>query len=61
MFAKHDKIGGEEVYAKLKDNGILVRHFGSERIKDYVRISVGTREDMQCLVKTLEKILEAVI
>mgnify|MGYP004462730981 FL=1 len=61
VFAKHDKIGGEEVYAKLKDNGILVRHFGSERIKDYVRISVGTREDMQCLVKTLEKILEAVI
>ncbi len=61
VFAKHDKIGGEEVYAKLKDNGILVRHFGSERIKDYVRISVGTREDMQCLVKTLEKILEAVV
>lgn len=61
VFAKHDKISGEDVYGRLKDNGILVRHFGGERIKDYVRISIGTQEDMECLIKALEKILEAVI
>ena len=49
--------GGEELYKKLKDNGILVRHFSKARIKDYVRITVGTREQMEILLNVIKGII----
>ena len=57
IFAKSDRIGGEELYLKLKENGILVRHFSKARIKDYVRITVGTKEEMDALLAAIQKIL----
>ena len=59
VFAKSDKISGEDLYLKLKSRGILVRHFTSERIKDFNRITIGTMEQMSALVKEIENILEA--
>ncbi len=59
VFAKHPKIGGERIYTKLREAGILVRHFGAERIKDYNRITVGTEEQMRILVEKLREITEA--
>jgi histidinol-phosphate aminotransferase len=59
IFAKSDKIGGEELYLKLKDNGILVRHFTKEKIKDFNRITIGSLEEMQAFVATTKQILEA--
>ncbi len=58
IFAKHDKIGGKELYLKLKENGVLVRHFDKDKITDYVRITVGSFEEMQTLIKTIKNILE---
>ena len=58
LFAKSDKIAGEELYKRLKSRGILVRHFSKERIKDYNRITVGTREQMEALVEAIENILK---
>ena len=57
LFARHPGISGGELYAKLKERGILVRHFDAERIRDYNRISVGTEEQMDTLVQETEKIL----
>ena len=57
IFAKSDKIGGEELYLKLKARGVLVRHFNSPRIKDFVRITIGTKKQMDILIKTVEEIL----
>ena len=56
IFAKHDKISGEELYLKLKEDGVLVRHFTQERIKEYNRITVGSPEEMQILVDKIKNI-----
>ena len=58
VLAKSDKIRGEELYLALKESGILVRHFPDERIKDYVRITVGTPEEVTILLSEVEKITE---
>lgn len=58
IFARSDKIGGEELYLKLKDNGILVRHFTKEKIKDFNRITIGSKSEMESFVKTVKQILE---
>ena len=57
VFAKSDKIDGENLYLTLKSRGILIRHFGKERIKDYIRITIGTMEQMQVFINTLKEIL----
>jgi histidinol-phosphate aminotransferase len=58
IFAKNESISGEELYLKLKEKGILVRHFTSERIKDFNRITIGTLEEMQAFVNAVSEILE---
>ncbi|MBQ1183016.1 MAG: histidinol-phosphate transaminase [Clostridia bacterium] len=58
VFAKSDKIGGEELYLKLKANGILVRHFNNEKIKDFNRITIGSKSEMEKFIEVTAKILE---
>ena len=58
-FAKHSSVSGEEIYRLLKENGILVRHFTAEKIKDYNRITIGTKEQMQTMISVLERALRA--
>ena len=58
IFARHKKFGGEKIYKKLKDKGILVRHFNGERIKDFNRITVGTKDEMTVLIKKLKEIIK---
>jgi histidinol-phosphate aminotransferase len=41
----------------LRDNGILVRHFSDGRVKDYVRVSIGTDEEMDAFLNVTEKIV----
>ena len=58
LFAKSDKIGGRELYEKLKDRGILVRHFVNPRISDYIRVTIGTDEQMSACLDAIRCILE---
>ncbi len=58
VFAKHPYLNGEKIYTELKKRGILVRHFSLEKIKDYNRITIGTKKQMTILLDTLKKILE---
>ena len=58
IFAKSNDIGGQELYDSLKSRGILIRHFTTEKIKDYNRITIGTMEEMTKFVETVKAILE---
>ena len=58
VFAKTDKMGGEELYTKLKEKGVLIRHFNKERIKDYIRITIGTKKQMATFIQKVKEILE---
>ncbi len=44
----------EDLFKKLKENGILVRYFNQKEIKDYLRVSIGTDQEMDSFIKTLE-------
>lgn len=57
LFAKSDKISGEELYRSLKDRGILIRHFSTPKIADYNRITVGSREEMEQFLSAVKDIL----
>ncbi len=58
VFAQSGKIDGLTLYRKLKERGILVRHFTLPRIADFNRITVGTIEQMQCLITTIKELTE---
>lgn len=56
VLVRNPKVSGEQVYQKIKKEGILVRHFSTKGIEDYVRITIGTKEQMDALKKAMEAI-----
>jgi histidinol-phosphate aminotransferase len=59
IFARHPKVKGMELYQELRERGILVRHFDKPRIADFVRITVGTQEQMDSLLTSLKEMLKS--
>lgn len=57
VFAASDRIEGERLYLELKKRGILIRHFRKERIRNYNRITIGTRDEMKAFIGAVEDIL----
>lgn len=53
---KIDK-NAETLYLELKEKGVLVRYFNKPRISEYLRITIGTDEEMNILITTLESII----
>lgn len=58
LFARHPKADGKTLYLALKERGILVRFLSFERTRDYVRITVGSDEEMAILLDALTEILK---
>lgn len=56
VFAKKEGHTGNEIYQHVKKNGILIRLFNTPGIEDFVRITIGTAEQMDALKKTLAEI-----
>ena len=54
VLVRNPSVGGEEVYRRIKEEGILVRHFSTKGIEDYVRITIGTKEQMDSLKSILK-------
>lgn len=57
IFAESDRIEGGELYRQLKARGVLVRHFDKPRISNFNRITIGTRSDMDVLLRAVKEIL----
>lgn len=58
LFVRHAEIKGEAYFAALRARGILVRRWNDARIKDFVRITIGTEEEMEALCRATEQIRE---
>jgi histidinol-phosphate aminotransferase len=58
LFVKLPNIAGGDAYGKLRECGILVRHFSKARIADYLRVSIGTAEDMKAFINAVKQIIE---
>ena len=56
IFTRHPQRAGEDLYQALRERGIIVRHFKSPRIADYLRITIGTDEQSNELVIALKDI-----
>ena len=58
VLAAHPAVSGGDLYAKLKSRGILVRYFNTDRLRPYVRITIGTKQEMESLLAAVSEILE---
>ena len=57
LFARKAGVNGADLYRGLKERGVLIRHFDKDRIRDYNRITIGTREQMDIFLEKLRELL----
>lgn len=57
IFVSSDRISGADYYSRMKDKGILIRHFTKKRIENWCRVSIGSRESMEAFLKATAEIL----
>lgn len=58
IFAKHTTIEAKYIFQELKSKNIYVRYFDKPRIDNYLRISIGTREEMEVFIEALKDIIK---
>ena len=58
IFSRHPGMQGKDLYTRLKKKGVLVRHWDKPEIADYVRITIGSREQMDAFLERTREILE---
>ena len=59
LFARHPKYDGEVLFQALRQRQIYVRHWNQSKIREYLRITIGTEEEMETLYEALEEILKS--
>lgn len=57
VFVRHPDIDGQKLFEALREVGIIVRHWNKDRIDQYLRISIGTDEEMGAMFDFLEEYL----
>ena len=57
LLASSPAIPGGELYRRLKDRGVLVRHFTDPKIENHVRITIGAPDEMEALLAAVRAIL----
>ncbi|MBO4704386.1 MAG: histidinol-phosphate transaminase [Spirochaetaceae bacterium] len=56
VFARHKSLSGKQVYELVKKEGILIRHFDIPGVEDFVRITIGTAEQMRQLADVMKNL-----
>ncbi len=56
VFARKEGLDGREIYDRLREEGFLVRHFNTDGIRDFVRITIGTEEMTEGLTRKIKEI-----
>ena len=56
LLVSHASLDAAQLFVGLRERGILVRHFNTEMLNNYLRISIGTEDEMDSLVETLESL-----
>lgn len=56
LFVRHEVYEGRVIFRELRERGILVRHFDKEALSDFLRISIGTEDEMESLIEALEAV-----
>ncbi|MCR4726369.1 MAG: histidinol-phosphate transaminase [Clostridia bacterium] len=60
LFVKHEKLSGESVYRALREKSILVRYFDKERLRPFVRITIGNEEQTNALIDAMKRVAEGI-
>ena len=58
IFVRHPGMPGDELFHKLRERGVIIRHWGKPEINDYNRITIGSREQMDILLREVRDILK---
>ncbi|MCR4940507.1 MAG: histidinol-phosphate transaminase [Treponemataceae bacterium] len=56
VFVRHKSLSGKQVYELVKKEGILIRHFDIPGVEDFVRITIGTAEQMKQLAAVMKNL-----
>lgn len=59
LFVRHQSIPSVELFEMLKEKNVYVRHFKSPRVNEYLRISIGTEEEMKTLVSLMKEYINS--
>ena len=59
VFISHPGFGAEGIFQQLRDKGVLVRYFNQPRINEYLRVSIGTDDEMDAFIQALQEIVGA--
>ena len=58
IFVRHPEMGGDVLFQKLRERGVIIRHWFRPEINDYNRITIGSREQMDILLREVRDILK---
>lgn len=58
LFISHPGIGAKELQQKLREKGIIVRHFDKPLISNYLRVTVGTDDEMDIFLRETAAIIK---
>lgn len=60
VFATHSKVTAQKIFDELRKKNIFIRHFKHPRIDNYLRISIGTQEEMEVFIRETERIIKTI-
>lgn len=58
IFVSHKEISAETLFIKLREKGILVRYFNKPKINNYLRITIGSEEEMDVFLEKVKEIIK---